>query len=76
MTIPNCHNRPPYAKGRTVYGHDQQTGAEVVVRLSNAWFTDRCATWDGVGIGPNNEPYPVAHGFDCAGCRWLPEARR
>ena len=70
---PPCHNRPPFARGRTVYGIDQQTGSEVVVRLSNAWFTDRCATWDGVGIGPNNERYPVARGFDCRGCRWLPE---
>ena len=73
---PACHNRPPYAKGRTVYGHDQQTGAEVVVRLSNAWFVDRCATWDGTDIGPSGERYPQAHGWDCSGCRWLPEAFR
>ena len=36
-------------------------------------FVDRCATWDGRGIGPNGEPYPIAHGWNCAGCRWLPD---
>lgn len=35
-------------------------------------FVDRCATWDGDGIGPNGEPYPVAHKWDCRGCRWQP----
>ena len=71
--IPPCHNRPPYRKGRTVYGIDQQTGGEVVARLSNDWFTDRCTQRDGVGIGRNNENFADAHGFDCRGCRWLPE---
>lgn len=72
--IPTCHNRPPYHAGRTVYGHDQQTGEQVAVYLSNDWFTDRCAIWDGVGIGQNGERYPEAHGWNCTGCRWLPEA--
>lgn len=71
--IPPCHNRQPYQPCRTVHGIDQQTGAAVSVRLSNDWFADRCAVWDGVGIGPNNERYPEAHGWDCSGCRWLPE---
>ena len=72
---PPCHNRPPYARGRTVYGIDQQTGGEVVVRLSNAWFTDRCAVWSGTDIGPNGERYPEAHGWAewCNSCRWMPE---
>lgn len=35
-------------------------------------FEDRCAVHDGVGIGPNNENYPTAHGWDCTGCRWNP----
>lgn len=42
-------------------------------RWSPRWFVDRCATWDGVGIGKNGERYPVAHGFNCLGCRWLPK---
>ena len=76
MTTPPCHNRPPRLPGRYVHGIDQQTGAAVSVYVSNDWFTDRCATFDGVGIGPNNERYPVAHGWDCTGCGWLPEAYR
>ena len=76
---PACHNRQPREQGRMVYGHDQQTGQPVARFLSNDWFTDRCATWDGVGIGqptaeyPTGTPYPIAHGFDCSGCRWLPK---
>jgi len=76
MTRPACHNRPPFARGRTVYGIDQQTGSEVVVRLSNAWFTDRCTQRDGVGIGPNGENFADANKYNCTGCRWLPEAYR
>lgn len=71
--IPPCHNRPPYQPGRTVHGIDQQTGSAVSVRLSNDWFADRCTQRDGVGIGRNNENFADAHGFDCRGCRWLPE---
>lgn len=57
MSRPACYNRAPRQ-------------AEYLGQPSP--FVDRCATWDGVGIGPNNERYPVAHGFDCRGCRWLP----
>ena len=70
---PSCHNRPPYRAGRVEYGTSRETGLLMHVYLSNAWFKDRCATWDGVGIGPNGERYPVAKGWDCSGCRWLPE---
>ena len=70
---PRCYNRSPVDAGRTEYGINRQTGEVTSVYLSNDWFVDRCATWDGVGIGPNNERYPVAHGFNCTGCRWLPE---
>lgn len=78
---PACHNRQPREQGRMVYGHDQQTGQPVARYLSNDWFTDRCATWDGVGIGqptaeyPNGTPYPMAHGWvdACRSCRWLPK---
>ena len=44
-----------------------------VYRYRHPWFTDKCATWSGTGIGPNGERYPEAHGWDCSGCRWLPE---
>lgn len=44
--------------------------------FEGTWFEDRCATWDGVGIGPNGERYPVAHNFNCVGCRWLPEEHK
>lgn len=49
-----------------------------VLRWRPRWFTDRCATWDGTGIGPATAehpagtPYPVHHGYDCTGCRWRP----
>lgn len=77
MTTPPCHNRPSRPAGLTRYGIDQTTGEVISVYLSNDWSPDRCATWDGVGIGPRTEqwplgqPYPVAHGWDCSGCRWL-----
>ena len=76
---PSCYNRPPFAAGRTEYGIERATGRITSVTLRNDWFTDRCATWDGVGIGqPTPEyqtgtPYPIAHGWDCSGCRWKPE---
>lgn len=72
MTRPACFNRPPFAGTSERYGLDSQTGEVIRVTLPR-WFEDRCATWDGVGIGPNGERYPQAHGWDCSGCRWLPE---
>lgn len=71
---PPCHNRPPFADSRTVHGIDQQTGEPVSVELG-LWFEDRCATWDGVQIGPDGQPYPEAHGWLpwCRTCRWMPE---
>lgn len=76
---PPCHNRPPRTGGLTRYGIDQSNGETISVHLSNNWFIDRCATWDGVGIGqptekyPLGTPYPMAHGWDCSGCRWMPD---
>ena len=84
---PPCHNRAPFAAGRwhptgrTVQHGTRETQdglvkwgpVKPVLRWHPRWFADRCATWDGRGIGPNGEPYPVAHGWDCSGCRWLPE---
>lgn len=71
MTLPACWNRPPYARRRI-----RTAASSESVVLTNDWFTDRCATWDGTGIGPAGEPYPVAHGFahHCRTCCWLPAA--
>lgn len=49
-----------------------------VIRWRWRWYEDRCATWLGTGIGqptveyPTGMPYPLAHGWDCSGCRWKP----
>lgn len=72
---PTCHNRPAYAAGRMVHGVNRETGAQVQTWVSNGWFADVCRVWDGVQVGQNGERYPEAHGFDCSGCRWLPEAQ-
>lgn len=68
---PKCHSRPPFAEGRWHYTGEYRRG-KPVLRWYPRWFVDRCATHDGVGIGPNNENYPTAHGWDCTGCRWRP----
>ena len=76
---PRCYNRPPADPVRIRHGISESTGEPVVVEIRGDWFTDRCATWDGVGIGqptaeyPAGTPYPLAHGWDCRGCRWLPD---
>lgn len=76
---PRCYNRPPIVPEYTRHGIDSETGKPIAVTLRNDWFVDRCATWSGVGVGqptaeyPTGTPYPMAHGWDCAGCRWLPE---
>lgn len=70
---PPCHNRPPFAPGRMEHGISRETGQPIAVFLSNDWFTHRCATHDGVVVGRNNENFPNAHGWNCSGCRWLPE---
>lgn len=72
---PPCYDRPPREKsyyanvGLSPQGHQRRAFIPIV-------FVDRCATWDGRGVGPNGEPYPLAHGWDCAGCKWLPESAR
>lgn len=79
LVRPRCWNRPPRESGRVEHGLNRQTGKVEAVPLSNDWLKDRCATWDGVGIGrptddyPTGTPYPIAHRFDCDGCRWKPE---
>ncbi len=70
---PPCYNRPPFAEGRWHYTGEWRRG-KPVMRWHPRWFADRCATHDGVGIGPNNEGYPAAHGWDCSGCRLDPRS--
>lgn len=79
--IPRCHNRPP-ARGFWVKTKEQKMDLprglprfRQVYRYVWPWFEDRCATWDGTGIGktPETARYPQAHGWDCTGCRLLPE---
>lgn len=71
---PRCYNRTDRPPGYWRHGFDQLTGKPVQVFISNAWSEDRCATWDGRGIGPTEETtnFPLAHGWDCSGCRWKP----
>lgn len=76
---PPCHNRPPRAAGtweptcrKAAAKVCGPLGRKPVLRWRPTAFEDRCATWDGRGIGPKGEPYPQAHGWDCSGCRWLP----
>lgn len=53
--------------------------AKRVYRWRPYWATTGCVTWRGTGIGqptpeyPSGTPYPIAHGYDCTGCRHLPE---
>jgi len=75
MTRPRCYNRPPRDEGRWVQNGYRPSDLKPRLRWSPRWFVDRCATWDGTGIGPNGEPYPIAHGWDCFGCRWDPRRR-
>lgn len=77
-TKPKCHNRPPFAEGRWHMTNRKRgtigvKGLKPIYRWHPRWFVDRCATHDGVGIGPNNENYPTAKGWDCTGCRWAPK---
>lgn len=69
---PRCYNRPPAPDGYW-HGVGREPDGRLRMRWFPRWFEDRCASWDGTGIGPNNERYPAAHGWDCKGCRWLPE---
>lgn len=69
---PQCHNRPSREPGYWRHGVGGD-GEPYKCWVSSQWSEDRCATWDGVGIGQNGERYPEAHGWDCSVCRWLPE---
>lgn len=70
---PACWNRPPANRVRVRHGIDSETGEPIAVTVRDDWSDPVCRVWDGTGIGPNNERYPVAHGWNCHGCRSLPE---
>lgn len=74
---PPCFNRPPRELVSTRYGIASQTGEVIRVEANHGWFEDRCATWDGRGIGPTEDTthYPQARGWVpwCRMCRWKPE---
>ena len=75
LVRPPCYNRPPQPKTYLANDGLSDDGRQLRREIPVV-FVDRCATWDGRGIGQNGEPYPVAHGWDCAGCSWLPEKHR
>ena len=55
---PNCHNRPEFQP------YEHPSGELIQHRMSQpckSWCTNDRAT-----------PVPVAQGWNCAGCRWLP----
>ena len=66
---PNCYNREPFSGRWMPTGRFQ--GIKPILRWSYPWFTDRCGTRAGRGIGPNGENYADAHGYACDGCRWM-----
>lgn len=75
---PPCHNRESRKPGAWLRnGHCARTG-KPRWRWVRRWFEDRCVTWDGNDIGPTSpeqprgRAYPLAMGWDCTGCRWLP----
>lgn len=76
---PRCYNRGAAADGWWFRNGYCPRTLKVKLRWYPRWFEDRCATWDGVGIGqpteayPHGTPYPLAHGWKCEGCRWRPE---
>lgn len=87
---PRCHNRGPFVDPHAGWRRTGWNWVRIgpggypiekpVYRYRLPWFEDRCATWDGNGIGqptpeyPTGTPYPVAHGWadHCATCRHLP----
>lgn len=72
-TRPACWNREPVERVRVRHGISEATGEPIAVRIDDGWSEPVCRTWEGTGIGPNNERYPQAHRWNCSGCRWLPE---
>lgn len=76
---PPCFDRKPFTDpnaGWRLAGWEDLAGKlypRPIYRYRWPWFVDRCATHDGRGVGPNGESFAVANGYECEGCRWLPE---
>lgn len=69
--IPPCHNRPPRKPGAWMRnGHCARTG-KPRWRWVSRWYEDRCVTH--IGIVSERGTYPQHHGFECGGCRWMPD---
>lgn len=75
---PPCHNREPVERVRVRYGICQDTGEVRAFEVRDDWSEAVCRTWEGTGIGPNNERYPEAHGWVswCRTCRHRPAGVR
>jgi len=84
---PPCFNRQPFTDpnaGWVATGERRATKYRIrvfasrpvlpVLRYRHPWFTDRCTVHDKADIGPS-QTYAQAHGWDCSGCRLLPETR-
>jgi hypothetical protein len=72
MIRPPCHTRAPRPRAMEVNAGRSEDGRQLTMFVPVP-FEDRCATWDGEGIGPNGERYPISKGSNCTGCPWLPE---
>jgi len=73
--VPPCHNRPAAVDPRAGWFETGRTAdGRPVLRYRHPWFEFRCTVWEGSGIGPNGESYPIAHHYECRGCPDLPPA--
>lgn len=70
--IPPCHNRPPWKPIVTIPDGWHEDGRKRFREVPDT-MSKGCKVWEGTGIGPHGERYPVAHGWDCRGCRWWPK---
>lgn len=68
---PPCHNRPAWRETVSVQRGWTDDGRRIMVEVPDH-MSQGCNVWAGTGIGPQNERYPVAMGWDCTGCRWWP----
>lgn len=69
MTRPHCYNRQPFTGQWLRNGWCPRT-LKVRLRWVAHRMSDRCAAWD---LPPGGSvPGAMLHGWDCAGCRWLP----
>lgn len=74
---PRCYNRAPYS-GRWVLTNKLKY-QRIPWRLKPVYrwvphvMSDECKAWD-AGPSPVSESAPARQGWNCAGCRWLPDA--